>query len=104
MIKLTSTFERELVALGFLDESCTTLSSYVKDINVHFANKKVRHTSIFQRRLLHTKLLNGGFSSVFPSGTGQIFNLLKSGGKISIYIVANLGLSCNPVPSNASSK
>eukprot|EP00112_Aurelia_sp_Birch-Aquarium-sp1_P010087 Seg2172.2 transcript_id=Seg2172.2/GoldUCD/mRNA.D3Y31 product="Centromere/kinetochore protein zw10-like" protein_id=Seg2172.2/GoldUCD/D3Y31 len=56
VIKLTNAFERELVALGFLDESCTTLSTYVKDINVHFANKKCQDLLVRARDLMTSEI------------------------------------------------
>ncbi|XP_065072092.1 centromere/kinetochore protein zw10 homolog [Rhopilema esculentum] len=42
VIKVTNVFEQELISLGFLDEGDTDLSTYVKGINIHFANKKIQ--------------------------------------------------------------
>eukprot|EP00794_Sanderia_malayensis_P017000 gene17000-18713_t len=58
IIKITYDFEEELHKLGFLDADANTLSTYAKDINVHFANKKCQDLLVEARDLM-TSVIHG---------------------------------------------
>ncbi|XP_077999477.1 centromere/kinetochore protein zw10 homolog [Glandiceps talaboti] len=56
IIKATEDFESTLVELGFLSEGVSSLLTYARDVNVHFANKKCQDLMVKARKLMTSEL------------------------------------------------
>ncbi|XP_068688184.1 centromere/kinetochore protein zw10 homolog [Montipora foliosa] len=58
VIKDTEDFEAKLVSLGFIPEGTRDLTSYVKDVGIHFGNKKCQDLLVAARDLMKDDILN----------------------------------------------
>ncbi|XP_071946639.1 centromere/kinetochore protein zw10 homolog [Antedon mediterranea] len=58
VIRATEDFEKSLETLGFISAGASSLLSYAKDVNIHFANKKCRDIIVEARNLMKQDLHN----------------------------------------------
>ncbi|XP_074628136.1 centromere/kinetochore protein zw10 homolog [Acropora palmata] len=58
VVKNTEEFEAKLVSLGFIPEGTTDLTSYVKDVGIHFGNKKCQDLLVVARDLMKDDIHN----------------------------------------------
>ncbi|XP_015772141.1 PREDICTED: centromere/kinetochore protein zw10 homolog [Acropora digitifera] len=58
VVKNTEEFEAKLVSLGFIPEGTSDLTSYVKDVGIHFGNKKCQDLLVVARDLMKDDIHN----------------------------------------------
>ncbi|XP_020600690.1 centromere/kinetochore protein zw10 homolog [Orbicella faveolata] len=86
VIKATEEFETKLVSIGLISEGTNDLTSYVKDVGIHFGNKKCQDLLVTARDLMkddihNTVLVDSGKDRAVLLSLGDIQKALSENKK-----------------------